>query len=430
MRKLPRLLLIVGLGWTCIVGGTAWADGVTQRVSVSSTGKQGNLASFGGVTGQSMTPDGRYVVFTSDASNLVPKDLNAATDVFLHDRKSGSTRRVSLGANATEANLGSGGGALTADGRLIAFSSDASNLVGGDTNGTTDIFVRNRISGTTRRVNLTSAGRQANGRSFGSAISANGRYVAFASVATNLVPGDTNGSQDIFVRDLEALTTRRVSIRTGGGQANTDSFGPAISANGRFVTFSSEATNLVPGDGNATSDVFVHDLVTSVTERVSVGAGGIEAEPGSFSFGSELSADGRYVSFQSGARNLVAGDTNGATDVFVRDRQRDVTTRVVLAPSGGPTDPGSVGATLSPTGRFVAVSSLGSFEAFIVDRRSGRARLLSVPLDGVSNGFTTSFPLAVSGDGRLVIFQSDAADLIGRDTNGVLDVFARSLRPW
>ena len=178
MRKLPRLLLIVGLGWTCFVGGTAWADGVTQRVSVSSTGKQGNLASFGGVTGQSMTPDGRYVVFTSDASNLVPNDLNAATDVFLHDRKSGSTRRVSLGANATEANLGSGGGALTADGRLIAFSSDASNLVGGDTNGTTDIFVRNRISGTTRRVNLTSAGRQANGRSFGSAISANGRYVA------------------------------------------------------------------------------------------------------------------------------------------------------------------------------------------------------------------------------------------------------------
>lgn len=286
MLRHTRMVLALGSIFT--LGSAmpaAWAHGTTERVSVSSNGKQGNSDSTGGTIGDAMTDDGRYVVFQSEASNLVPGDTNGVSDVFLRDRRTGQTQRVSVSSTGSQGSQDSFGGAISASGRYVVFYSDAIDLVPRDSNGQADVFVRNLKTGTTQRVNVGTDGRQANGPSFGSAISADGRYVVFASTATNLVLGDNNGWQDIFVRDRKSGTTSRVSIRTGGRQANGDSFGGAISADGRFVGFSSDATNLVAHDTNFTADVFVRDRVLGTTERVNVGPGGIEAEPDSFSFG-------------------------------------------------------------------------------------------------------------------------------------------------
>jgi Tol biopolymer transport system component len=176
------------------------------------------------------------------------------------------------------------------------------------------------------RQTVGPGGQQANSFSFEPAISADGRFVAFRSFASNLVAGDTNGSYDVFVRDRRAQVTRRVSVGPGGQQANRYSFAPAISAHGRFVAFRSLASNLVAGDTNGTEDVFVRDRRAQVTRRVSVGPGGQQAN---FSSGEPaISAHGRFVAFDSGASNLVAGDTNNKWDVFVRDRVAQVTRRV------------------------------------------------------------------------------------------------------
>ena len=180
--------------------------------------------------------------------------------MFVRDLRSGTTRRVSLASDGTQANDFSENPAISADGRYVAFDSVASNLVPGDTNQPSDVFVRDLRSGTTRLVSLAMNGAQANDSSDYPAISADGRYVAFRSFATNLVPGGTNGSEDVFVRDLRSGTTRRVSVAPGGRQANGESFTPAISADGRYVAFDSSASNLVPGDTNHASDVFVRDL--------------------------------------------------------------------------------------------------------------------------------------------------------------------------
>jgi len=164
---------------------------------------------------------------------------------------------------------------VSGDGRFVAFSSDANNLVHGDTNGVTDVFVRDRQAGTTTRVSVGPGGAQGNDDSVNiPSISRNGRYAAFTSLATNLVPGDANGVHDVFVHDRQARTTRRVSVASGGVEGNDNSYDPSLSADGRFVVFYSAATNLVPGDTNGELDVFLHELGTGRTERVSVGVGG------------------------------------------------------------------------------------------------------------------------------------------------------------
>jgi len=204
----------------------------------------------------------------------------------------------------------------------VAFSSVASNLVPGDTNDDWDVFVRDRVDRVTRRVSVGPGGGQANCGSVEPAISRGGRYVAFDSSASNLVPGDTNHESDVFVRDRVDRVTRRVSIGPGGHQANRNSGAPAISPGGRYVAFHSSASNLVPGDTNNAFDVFVRDRGDRVTRRVSIGPGGRQAN--SHSFDPAISADGRHVAFGSDASNLVPGDTNNALDVFVWDRFGDV----------------------------------------------------------------------------------------------------------
>jgi Tol biopolymer transport system component len=228
---------------------------------------------------------------------------------------------VSVASDSTQGNDNSWDPSISADGRYVAFFSHASNLVPGDTNNTLDVFVHDRLTGQTTRVSVASDGTEGNGDSFVGSISADGRYVAFASWASNLVPGDTNGRSDIFVHDRVTGQTTRVSVASDGTEGNGDSWGcPSISADGRYVAFASWASNLVPGDTNGRSDIFVHDRVTGQTTRVSVASDGTEGNGDSW-WRPSISADGRYVAFPSYASNLVPGDTNGWADIFVAVRE-------------------------------------------------------------------------------------------------------------
>jgi Tol biopolymer transport system component len=248
----------------------------------------------------------------------VPDDIRGYADVFVHDLETSKTTRVSVASDGTEANNNSEETSISADGRYVAFGSDASNLVPGGTNGTAGIFVHDLKTGKTTLVSINSNGSEANGPSSSPRISGDGRFVAFTSWARNLVPNDTNVRRDVFVHDRATGETTRVSVASDGAQGNDDSFSPRIAADGQFVAFRSQASNLIPGDTNGTEDVFVHDRRTGRTTRVSIASDGAQAYSGSGN--PSISADGRYVTFSSLDSNLVPGDTNGAYDVFVHDR--------------------------------------------------------------------------------------------------------------
>lgn len=290
-------------------------SGRIERASVGSSGKPGNRNS----RLPALSGDGRFVAFYSTASNLVSGDTNNVEDLFVRDRGARSTRRLSIGVGGAQGDSAStsiGRPALSADGRVVAFESGASNLVAGDTNGAIDVFVFDYAEAGLERVSRSSASLQGNRASHSPTISANGRWVAFSSRASNLVAGDTNDQSDIFVRDRMSGTTTRVSVASNGDQGDGASYQPAISGDGRLVAFCSSGSNLVPGDTNGAADLFVHDLRTRTTTRISVDRTGAEAHPGGCK-DPALSADGRFVAFNSSASNLVFGDTNASVDSFV-----------------------------------------------------------------------------------------------------------------
>ena len=320
----------------------------TLRASVDSSGAQGNDSSFG----SSLSADGRLLAFFSQATNLAAGDTNGFLDAFVRDLATGITERVSLDSSGIEGNGDSFSPVFSADGQVVLFGSMATNLVSGDTNGTPDLFVRDLAAATTERVTVDSAGVQGNGGIGSWWISVDGRFVSFSSDSNNLVSGDTNARIDIFVRDRLNGTTERVSVDSSGVQCNDTCDFNSISADGRIVAFSSYATNLVPGDTNATNDVFVHDRATGITERVSVSSAGKQGN--SYSEGPALSADGNLVAFASRASNLVSGDTNGVWDIFVRDRALGTTERVSVDSSGAEGNLDSFLAAITPDGRFVA----------------------------------------------------------------------------
>jgi Tol biopolymer transport system component len=295
--------------------------GSTYLVSKSSTGVLGDGTSAGPSAG-----GGRFVAFFSGATNLVSGDTNAAVDVFVRDRQTGTTTLVSRSSSGTEGDAQSDAPSISADGRYVAFESDATNLVPGDTNAKTDIFVRDRQTGTTYLVSKSSGGVQGDGPSLNPSISADGRYVAFYSLATNLVSGDTNGKTDVFVRDRQTGSTTLVSKNSAGTEGDDNTVYPVISSDGRYVVFGSYATNLVSGDTNTKRDIFVRDRQTGTTTLVSKDSSGTIGNGNSEYPG--ISSDGRYVAFESDATNLVSGDTNSAADIFVRDRQTGTTTLV------------------------------------------------------------------------------------------------------
>ncbi len=298
------------------------AGDLPVRISVVSDGSQANALSMS----PSINGDGRFVAFTSDADNLVPGDTNGDRDVFVHDRLLGETIRMSVASQGSQANDISESPSISADGRYVAFASVASNLVFEDTNGHKDIFVHDRLTGQTTRVSVASDGGESDGRSDSPSISADGQYVAYVSVASNLVPGDTNLSWDTFVHDRLTGQTTRVSIASDGSEASSSGDRPSISADGRYVAFVSPNSNLVSGDTNGTSDIFIHDRANGQTKRVSVDSDGHEGNaPSNYP---SISADGDIVAFESMASNLAPGDTEWTWDVFVHDRVAAQTTRL------------------------------------------------------------------------------------------------------
>jgi Tol biopolymer transport system component len=350
------------------------AEGTTSRISLSSTGVQSNANS----SSPWISADGRFVTFVTTASNLVANDTNNVLDVFVHDRNTRITTRVSVDSAGSEGNGYCLNPSISANGQFVAFESEASNLVASDTNGLRDVFVHDRNTGITTRVSVDSAGNQSEGLSERPQISANGRYVAFNSWAANLVAGDTTIT-DVFVHDRNTRATTRVSVDSAGHPANADSWRPSISADGRYISFNSYASNLVAGDTNTYVDIFVHDRSTGKTTRANVSSTGVQANgPGDYS---ATTGVGRYVAFESGANNLVAGDTNNGSDIFVRDLVAGTTRRVSLDAFGAEANDYSI---------------------------------------GVERG-------ALSADGRYVAFASYATNLAPDDVNGKRDVFVRAI---
>ncbi len=564
-HSIPRLLLVASLALT--TAGCNWV-----AILSSSGSQQGDADSISGTS----SADGRFVAYSSSATNLVGGDVGGFTDIFVNDTLNGSTTRVSVDSAGNAGNADSSSAVISADGRYVVFRSDASNLVANDTNSQPDIFVHDRDTGTTTRVSVDSSGTEGDAASDAPDISADGRYVTFHSLATNLVLGDTNGAQDVFVHDRDTGVTTRVSVDTAGNEGDAASEDPAISDDGRFVTFASSASNLLSpvtatvnfdngsgtylaggitvtagasggplfynpvenaigvgtdvfngalagsevlsvnfsntvnvtdvsfrqwenpvlvtfdrvifdyspggsltftdsgqgvvlldtfstggldidsfdvhpdtgvtavylhsvgfvaaGDNNAAADIFVHDRDTGTTTRVSVDSAGNEAN--GVSDGPAISGDGRYVSFSSLADNLVAGDTNGAEDVFVYDRDTGTTTRDSVDTGGGEANGSSFAPSLSADGRYlafasdasdlVASDSNGVTDILVRDRDTGTTTRASAdPLDVEGNGL--SIRPSLSNDGRYVVFDSLATNLRGTDANGVSDIFIRAV---
>ncbi|HEU4423735.1 MAG TPA: hypothetical protein VFR67_14485 [Pilimelia sp.] len=433
-RRTAVLRAALAIG-TALVAATVLAGPAAAAPPPFSTTTLVSVGRFGGpansVSGEpAVSATGRYVAYSSFATNLVAKDTNASQDVFVRDLVTGPTRRVSVGAGGAQGNRGSFTPAISADGRYVAFASDATNLVSGDTNAQTDVFVRDTVAGTTRRVSVGPRNRQANGPSFFPAISADGRYVLFLSAGSNLVSGDTNGFGDVFVRDIVAGTTRRVNVGAGG-QANNATLLPDLSGNGRYAVFMSYADNLVSGDTNADVDVFVRDIVAGTTRRVSVGPGGVQGN--STSRSPSISADGRYVAFDSFATNLVSGDTNGAVDVFVRDLVGRTTRLVSIDSAGAPSTGASFAPSISGDGRRVAFLARAALvpgdtndigDVYLRDLVEATTTRISVAAGGAEFNLLTDSP-AISAYGWHVAFVSAAPDHVPGDTNNAEDVFVR-----
>jgi Tol biopolymer transport system component len=428
------------------------AGGTTERVSVASDGRQGDRIS-GRFTAPDVSSDGRVVAFDSEANDLVPGDTNGEVDVFAHDRITDRTELVSVSSTGALGNGFSDWPSVDATGDLVAFHSAADNLAPGDGNHGLDVFVRDRTAERTERISVSRNGRDTNGPSYFPDITPNGRWVAFVSDAMNLVLGDTNHVTDAFVRDRLAGTTERVSLADDGAEGSSSTTGVAISANGRWVALSSFAPNLVPGDTNDAFDVFLRDRVTGTTVLVSESVTGGPADGPSS--GVVISDDGRYVAFHSDATNLVPDDTNGATDVFVRDVATGVTERVSVAddedqadgPSAISVHGGSSRPDISADGRYVTFDSSArnlvrgdtndAIDSFRRDRLAGTTVRVSVS-DVEEQADGASSDTAVDASGLVVAFISLAPNLVRRDTNrcpgfsvpGTCpDVFVRDDRP-
>ncbi|MAW61736.1 MAG: calcium-binding protein [Planctomycetes bacterium] len=370
-------------------------DGTTTLLSVGNGGVAANSFS----SGAQLSHDGRFVVFASSASNLVTGDTNGVDDIFLADRdpdQNGtfdegniSLIRVSLALGGVEPNAPCSSPSISGDGRWICFASLATNLVAGDTNAASDVFAWDRTTGQIRLISVDGAGAQGDGPSTLASLSGDGRFVAFESLATNLVASDVNGARDIFLRDRDpdqngifdeaGSTTSLISVSTLGAQANQASAAPSIDDSGSVVCFQSTASNLAVGTGGGTSQVYVRIRSTGRTELCSMASNGSAGNADSVN--PVLSSNGGVLAFESRASNLVTGDTNGWDDVFRVD---------------------------------------------LVGRTMARA---SVRVDGGQSTLYSQRP-ALNGNGTEVAFQSPAEDLVAHDTNSSFDVFVRGSGSW
>jgi len=398
-----------------------------ELVSIATDGSQSSDVGF---QQKAISSDGRYVIFS--AKSLTPGDMYY--NVYLRDRATNMTELVSIASDGIHRNsyhLSESVG-VSANGRYVTFT--ARWQQDGSTNGS-DVYVRDRATGITELISVPG---EANKDSLSTSISDNGRYVAFSSTATNLVSGDINDSRDIFVRDRVTSTTERVSIASDGTEANGRSGEPSISGDGRYAVFTSEANNLVPNDTNGVADLFLHDRAIGITKRINVANDGTQS---SFSFdgyyGFKLSGDGQYIAFGSND-SLSTEDTNSFIDIYVYDQVSDSVELVSKAYDGSPANLISLYPSISSNGRYVSFISMASniveggipqgIGAFVYDRVTQTSEMVDVPDDGVSVATGISFGhIGLSGDGCQVVFSSSASNFVTgiSDTNNSWDVFVR-----
>jgi len=393
----------------------------------------------GNSNGAVANSDGRCVAYYSDATNIVPNDRNGFTDVFVFDRESRVTTLVSVGEGGQPANGPSQAQkfrpAIDGGCQVVAFSSDASNLVPDDDNDRTDVFARDLAGSTTRLVSTGLGGAPADGASSFPSMSGDTQLIAFQSVASNLVPDDTNRASDIFMADSGGSITR-ISVGPGGAQADGPSITPSISADGRCVAFASAATNLQAGtvDRNGVLDIYVAcDGI--VTCKASVSSTGQAADQ--MSFLPQINADGTIVAFKSNATNLVPGDLNQSADVFAHNCVTGETQRVSVGDQGQEGNDIAIPPTISGDGRFIAFGSFASnllqgqstggfSQVYVRDLQRQTTVLVSSSLDGQpGNGSVPDLPPSITLDGQWVAFQSLATDLVLVNTQGYLDAYIR-----
>jgi hypothetical protein len=404
----------------------------TELISRAPNGSVGN----GKSEDPSISDDARFVVYESTAKNLVNDKTTSNRDIFLYDRITRVTRRISA-PPGEEADSSSFDAEISANGNIVVFASDAGNLVANDTQDHRDIFVYNRATQAISRVSVNSSGVTANGDSDKPGVSADGRYVVFQSVATNLVGSDTNNQTDIFRHDRTTGTTVRVSLDFLGKQVlDYPCEEPVISNDGRYIAFQTRA-DICPCDDNNATDIYLRDMAAGKTEQASVTYWGCSSNGNSYH--PSISADGRFVSFSSSASDLLyfIDDDNHQDDVFLRDRTKEITERISVGNYGAESDDRSVGygGNISSSGRYVAFSSKattlgqdgnGGFDVFARDRtRKTTTR------EGVGtyweegSGDATANTAVISANGKYVVFDSSSSNLVSYDTNGNWDIFIR-----
>lgn len=433
------------------------SSGVTTLVTTHSPAIPTPMTGRGISSYDSMSADGRYVVFTSSADDLVPGDTNhgqdvRSRDVFVRDLQTGLTRLVDASSAGQIADADSHGGRISADGRFVAFVSRATNLVPGVAGFTDNIYVKDLITGGLELISPNSGGTDGgNSASFAvESISADGRFVAFASFATNLAPNFVDGNargEDLYVRDRTLHTTELVTLNgTGTASANAglpvDDAGVAMSSDGRYVVLDSDASDLVAGDTSGQTDVFVRDLVAGKTRLVSIDR--LASAPGNgrsvLQAADGVSPDVRYIVFESTASNLTADpDTNGAFDVFVRDLQAAITTLVSSDLAGIGTGDlasergvinidGSRVAFASNAGNLTSDATNAGYDVFVRELSTHTTWLVTVPIGSPGTGIASVTQPLLSADGQTVAFLSPAGNLTTGDANGLDDLFVRDLQ--
>ena len=412
------------------------AAGETLLVSATPTGSSGDLES-GGVFGkQSISRSGRYVAFESRASDLGPEDSNNDWDIYVWDRKKESRVRASLPFDGDPASGAGLNASLSANGRYVAFQSSTTVMVdGGEVDFDSDIFLHDLKTGVTTWVSVDSAGSELTGQSHNPFVSANGRWIVFQSTAA-FDPADDNGTVDIYLHDRKKGATLLVSADSNGAPVQGDSIGASVSANGRYVVFESSASDLVADDGNGLTDVFLRDVKLGITTRLSVNAAGEEGDGTSQS--AMISGNGRFVAFSSRATNLVEDDGTSIADVFVRDLKLGTIERVSLDAQGDDADNDCSWPWITHNGRFVAFESVatdlstefdgnGDWDIYLHDRKADSTLRASVTTEGGAvQG--SSYGAVVSFNGQFVAFESDAADLAPGDDNDARDIFVRDTK--
>lgn len=383
--------------------------------------------------------DGNVLAFDSDASNLVTGDTNGVTDVFVRDLNAGTTTRVSVSSAGLQGNGFSNRPSISSDGRYVAFTSNANNLVAGDTNALEDVFVHDRTSGTTTRVSVTNAGAQGTGYAYasGPSLSADGQVVAFYSNSPNLVGGDTNSAGDIFVRNLTAGTTVRASVSDMGGQITGPNGSYALSRNGRYVLFGATTPDVVVNDFNGNYDAFLRDLQLGTTELV--GLTDVNTHSTNATFLAGISADGRYVAFIGQYGRVTQGQdpSNQGDQLFLRDRVANTTLCISRSDGGAYGGSGAFGlAAFSDNGRFVTFASnsrnlvttdtTANTDTFLYDLENQRlTRISHTELGAELPMYASANAGAVSGDGSTYFLYADDS-VSSIDTNGVSDIFVNT----